>query len=153
MNHIVQFLFTDPVSAGAQTASGKPEVFHFYLPWIIVCVLGLLIPFYYWMEGRRRFFGSHTVNKYVLDKMMNQLALWAFVGPFVMFGRWAMDSSLFSWRIWRYLWALWAVILVVYWAIFFVRTYPKMLRDYKYRRTMEKYIPQPKAKRKTAGAR
>ena len=147
MNHIVQWLFTDPISAGTNTQSGNEEQFHFYLPWIIFCALGLLIPFYYWIEGRKRFFGSHTLHKYILDKMMNQLALLAFAGPLLMFGRRYMDSSLFSWRVWRYGWLLWGAILIVYWTIYFIRTYPQQIAEYRRYRTMQKYVPQPKTKR------
>lgn len=152
MDHIIQFLFTDPQTAGAKTAGGKPEVFHYYVQWAIVCGLGLLIPLYYWLEGRKRFFGSNALSKYILDKMMNQLALFAFIGPFIMFGRWALDSSFFSWRIWRYGWALWGVALVVYWLYFFIARYPDMNRAYKRQRTLERYMPQPKPRRKTARA-
>ena len=152
MNHIITFLFTDPQSAGAQTASGKPEVFHFYLQWGIFCALGLLIPMYYWLEGRRRFFGARRLGKYILDKMMNQLALFAFIGPIIMFGRWALDSSFFSWRIWRYGWLAWGAVLVVYWIYFFIAKFPEMSREYKRQRTLERYMPQPKPKRKAARA-
>jgi hypothetical protein len=152
MDHVIQWLFTDAQTAGAATPSGQPEVFHFYLPWMIFCALGLLIPFYYWVEGRKRFFGSHTLHKAILDKMMNQLALLAFVGPFVMFGRWAMYYTFFSFRIWRYLWLLWGVILIVYWLVYFITKYPREIREYRYQRTMSQYIPQPKQKRKAARA-
>lgn len=150
MNNIIHWLFTDPITASGDQA--HPEVFHFYLPWIIFCALGLLIPLYYWVEGRKRFFGSHTLNKAILDKMMNQLALFAFVGPFIMFGRWAMDSSFFSWRIWRYLWLLWGAILVVCWLYYFIARYNHQLASYRAYRTKQQYMPQPKPKRKTARA-
>ena len=153
MSHIIQWLFTDPQTAGQATASGKVEQFHFWIPWIVFCALGLLIPLYYSLEGRRRFVGGHTLNKYVLDKIMGQLALYAFVGPFLMFGRWALDNTFFADRFWRYAWLAWGVGYIVYWLYFFIAKYPGMLRDYQRRRTMEKYIPQPKAKKaKTARA-
>ena len=147
MNNIVQFLFTDPISAGANTPSGNEEVFHFYLPWIIFCALGLLTWFYYSVEGRKRLFGSHTLHKYILDRMTNQLALLSFVGLPLMAARRWMDSSLFSCRVWRYGWLLWGAILVVYWLVYFIRSYPQQIADYRRYRTMQKYIPQPKAKR------
>lgn len=154
MNHLIQWLFTDPQTAGQATPSGATEPFHFWIPWIVFCALGLLIPAYYWLEGRRRLVGAHALNKYVLDKIMGQLALYAFVGPFVMFGRWALDYTFFSWRIWRYLWLAWGVGYLVYWGYYLIFKYPDMLRDYRRRRTMEKYIPQPKPKRTAkAGAR
>lgn len=158
MNNIIQWLFTDPQTAGQNTPSGAAEQFHFWVPWIVFCVLGLLIWAYYWLEGRRRFFGSHALNKYVLDKITNQLALFSFVAFFIMFGRWALDSTFFADRFWRYAWLLWGVGYIVYWGYFFLAPkragkYQAMLRDYRRRRTMEKYIPQPKAKKaKTARA-
>jgi len=116
MDHIVQWLFTDPQSATGDAA--HPEHFHFWVPWIIFCALGLLIPFYYWVEGRKRFFSKHTLHKYLLDKFVNQLALVAFVGWLVMGARAFMDSSLFSWRVWRYGWLLWVAIIVGYWTYY-----------------------------------
>ena len=43
MDKVIAWLFTDPNN----TASGTPETFHFYLPWMIFCGLGLLIPLYF----------------------------------------------------------------------------------------------------------
>jgi hypothetical protein len=156
MSNIIQWLFTDPVTAESNVSnapSGAAEPFHFWVPWIIFCVLGLVIWAYYWLEGRRRFFGGHALNKYVLDKITNQLALFSFVAFFIMFGRWALDNTFFADRFWRYAWLAWGVGYLVYWGYFFAFKYPDMLRDYRRRRTMEKYIPQPKHKKaKTARA-
>jgi len=156
MNHLIQWLFTDPVTAESSVAnapSGAAEPFHFWIPWIVFCVLGLVIWAYYWLEGRRRFFGGHALNKYVLDKITGQLALFSFVAFFIMFGRWALDNTFFADRFWRYAWLAWGMGYLVYWGYFFAFKYPDMLRDYRRRRTMEKYIPQPKPKKaKTARA-
>lgn len=151
MDHIVQWLFTDPITASGDAA--HPEQFHFWVPWIIFCALGLLVPFYYWVEGRRRFFGSHTLHKGMMDKIMNQLALIAFVGWFVMGARAFMDSSLFSWRVWRYGWLLWIAIVVGYWVYFMIRRYPRLLDKHRYQRTMQQYIPKSRRERRAAGAR
>lgn len=147
MNHLVQWLFTDPQTAGQNTSSGAVEPFHFWIPWIVFCALGLLIPLYYSLEGRKRFFGGHALHKYMLDKMMGQLALFAGVGLPLMLGRWAMDFTFMSWRIWRYLWLLWGAYYIVYWGYFMIFKYPDMLREYRRHRTWEKYIPQPKPKK------
>src|SRR5487761_2640676 len=122
MQGLVSWLFTDPQTAGLNTASGKPEVFHFYLPWIIFCALGLILPIYYALEGRKRFVGHHALNKYVLDRIMN------------------------------YLWALWGAGLAIYWLYYFIFRYADDLAWYRNKRTMEKYYPQPRQKRKTAKA-
>jgi len=152
MDKIISFLFTDPVSAGANTTSGNPEVFHFYLPWIIFCALGLIIPFYYAVEGRKRFFGSHTVNKWVADKMMNHLWPLALVGFALIGARYALNGSLFSWRIWRYGWLAWGVVLIAYWSYFFIARYDKMLKSYRAYRVKAQYHPQPNSKRRTVRA-
>lgn len=149
MDKIIKLLFTTPIDAGAATPSGKPEVFHFYTQWIIFCAAILLIWFYYWVEGRKRFFGSHALHKYIGDKLVNQFALVAFIGPFLMFGRLA-DSSLFSWRIWRYGWLAWIAVLVIYWAIYFIRRYPGERASYEKYRTQQRYMPQPRGRRRNA---
>ena len=148
MGNIIKWLFTDAVSAGADTPSGKPEVFHFYLPWIVFCAAGLIIYFYYWAEGRKRFVKNHALHKVLLDKFMNQLALLAFVGPFFIFGRWAMDSTFFQWRVWRYLWLAWGVGIGAYWLVYFVRHYPYHRRNCLTYRTNAQYLPPPRAKRR-----
>jgi len=152
MDKIISFLFTDPVSAGANTSSGNPEVFHFYLPWIIFCALGLLIPFYYGVEARKRFFGGHTVNKWVADKMMNQLWPLALVGFVLIGARFALNGSLFSFRFWRYAWLIWGVVLIVYWTYFFIARYDKMLKSYRAYRVKAQYHPRPNTKRRTVRA-
>ncbi len=152
MDKIISFLFTDPVSAGANTSSGNPEVFHFYLPWIVFCTLGLLIPFYYGVEARKRFFGGHTVNKWVADKMMNQLWPLALVGFVLIGARFALNGSLFSFRFWRYAWLIWGVALIVYWTYFFIARYDKMLKSYRAYRVKAQYHPRPNTKRRTVRA-
>lgn len=147
MSHIISWLFTDPQTAGANTASGKPEVFHYYVPWIIFCSLGLVLPAYYWLEGRRRLFGSHTLHKYLLDKFMTQIAWIAFVGWFAIGARWALDGSLFSYRFWRYAWALWFAVVIVRWLVYMIRKYPTEIKQYRQYRTQQQYMPLPKSRR------
>jgi hypothetical protein len=152
MHGIITWLFTDPQTAGLNTASTKPEVFHFYLPWIIFCALGLILPFYYAMEGRKRFFGHHALNKFIMDRITNQLWPLALVGFILMGMRYAMDSTLFAWRFWRYGWALWCLGLAIYWIYYFGFRYANDRAWYKNKRTLEKYYPQPRGKRRTAKA-
>lgn len=151
MPGFMQWLFTDPVTAGSATPSGNPEVFHYYIPWMIFCAAGLIIPIYYYVEGRKRFVGHHALNKYILDRILLRQLVWvALVGWMLMGMRAAMDYNLFSWRLWRYGWLLWIVGLVVYWIYYFAFRYASDLEWYRNKRTMEKYYPQPRAKRKPA---
>lgn len=140
MDKIIGWLI-DPSSAGG---AGAPP-FRFFLPWMIFCTLGLLIPFYYRQEGRKRFFGSHALNKYLLDKFTNYLWPLALVGWILLGARFA-QVAIFGLRVFRYLWLLWAVILFGYWAYYLVFRYRGQLRAYQHQRTLERYIPQPRAK-------
>ncbi|HUY77789.1 MAG TPA: hypothetical protein VMV29_13535 [Ktedonobacterales bacterium] len=151
MQNLITWLFTDPVTAGLNTPSGKPEVFHFYWEWILVSALMLLIPFYYWMEGRKRFFGHHALNKYLLDKFTNQLWPIGLVG-FALIGARYAEMAVFSWRVWRYGWALWAVAIGLYWLYYLSFRYARDLNWYRNQRTKERYMPKPKAKRSPARA-
>lgn len=152
MHGITNWLFTDPQAAGLNTASGKPEVFHFYAAWIIFCALGILLPLYYGLEGRKRFFGHHALNKYIMDRITGQLWPLALVGFMLIGMRAGMDATLFAWRVWRYGWALWGLGLAIYWAYYFGFRYAADRAWYRNKRTMEKYYPQPRAKRKAAKA-
>lgn len=149
---ILSWLITDPVTAGAATTSGKPEVFHYYLAWMIFCALGLLIPLYYSLEGRKRFFGSHALNKYLMDRFMNQLWPIALVGWVLIGARYALDSSLFSWRLWRYGWGIWLAAVVGYWLFYLAFRYTRELNWYRAQRIREQYYPKPNPKRRTARA-
>lgn len=152
MQGLISWFFTDPQQAGLNTPSGHPEQFHFYVPWIIFCALGLLLPIYYALEGRKRFFGHHALNKYIMDRIMNQLWPLALVG-FILIGmRAGTDGTLFAWRIWRYLWALWGAGLAIYWFYYFTFRYSGDRAWYRNKRTMEKYYPQPRQKRRAAKA-
>ena len=151
MSGIISWLFTDPVTAGSATPSGNPETFHFYVPWMIFCALGLIVPIYYYLEGRKRLVGHHALNKYILDRVLyRQLVPIALVGWLLMGMRYAMDYNLFSWRVWRYAWLLWIAALAVYWIYYFSFRYAGDLEWYRNKRTMEKYYPQPRAKRRQA---
>ncbi len=151
MQNLVNWLFTDPVTAGAATASGKPEQFHFYWEWILFCALGLLIPLYYSLEGRKRFVGHHALNKYLLDKFMNQLWPIALVGWALIGARYA-EMAVFSWRVWRYGWAVWVVVVAIYWLFYLSFRYARDLDWYRTQRTKERYMPRPKPKKATARA-
>src|SRR5579885_609981 len=130
------------------------EVVHYTWQWLTFCGIILLIYLYYHLVGRRRFFGNNALHRGIFDKMLNQFALVAFVGPFIWFARIAMDSSFFSDRIWRYLWLVWLAIIVVYWAYYFMFKYKEQRDQYRAYHVKQRYIPQPKNKRSArAGTR
>ena len=166
MGNLFQWLFTDPMTAcvnatsassicaAVKTSTGTQyvEVFHYWIPWIVVVALGLLVPVYYWLEGRRRLVKGRSLplHKILADKFINQLALWAFVALFIMFGRFALDSSFFAWRLWRYLWLAWAAGIGVYWLIYYARHYQGHRNQYLTRQMLNQYVPGPRPKRKVS---
>jgi hypothetical protein len=150
MNFFRQHFLTDP-----QTATGDPahpEQFHYTWQWLIFCGIILLIWFYYQVEGRKRLFGNNWLLKGIFDKMLNQYALIAFAGPFIWGARVAMDSSFFSWRIWRYGWLLWFVIVTGYWVYYFAFRYKAERDSYRAHQIKQQYIPQSKGKRSARGS-
>jgi hypothetical protein len=150
MDFFKTHFLTDP-----QTATGDPshpEVFHYTWQWLAVCGIILLVWFYYQVEGRKRFFGTNWLLKGIFDKMLNQYGLIAFVGPFIWFARVAMDSSFFSWRLWRYGWLLWLVVVTGYWAYYFAFRYKAERDSYRAYQIKQQYIPQSKGKRSARGS-
>lgn len=132
---------------------GTHADFHLWIPWLAFCAGALVVWFYYLVEGRKRIFGSHALNKALFDKITNQFAAIAFVGWFLIFFLWA-DAGLLEWRLWRLIWLAWLVIVAGRWAIYFMFKYKTELEQYRAYRTHQKYVPQPKAKRAAkAGAR
>ena len=53
--NLIHWLFDDPLTAGTNAGLSGPETFHFLYPWLIFCSVGVLIAFYYSVEGRKRF--------------------------------------------------------------------------------------------------
>lgn len=123
----------------------------YLIPWAVFCALSILVPIYYFNEGRKRFFGSHTLNKWALDRLMNQIWPLGLVGGIVI-GAAVAEMSLFSWPLWHFLWALWLLALVGYWVYYFGFKYRGHLSAYRYERTKQRYMPPPKPK-KASGAR
>lgn len=147
MEKIIGWLTSDCSTGVAPcgTSTTTPETFHFALPWLIFCVLGLLTWFYYTREGRKRFFGGHTLNKALLDKFTAYLWPLCLVG-LILLGTRVAGMAVFGLRLWRYLWALWAVGLFGYWAYYLATKYRQHLAAHNWQRTQERYIPQPKPK-------
>jgi len=143
--NLFQWLFTDPVNAGAAVGA-KSEAFHFYVPWIVFCAGSLLAWVYYNVEGRKRVVHSDALWRSILDRLLNHLALIAFVGFIIIFFRWS-EAGIFSWRFWRYLWLLWLVVFSGRWALYFMFKYKEERLSYDAYRTHQRYVAQPKSKR------
>ncbi len=153
MQNLISWLFTDPVTAGANTPSGKPETFHFYVPWIIFLSVTTLAYIYYQAEGRKRFFGSHALNKYQMDRFMKGLLPIWLVGWALLGARYA-EMFLLSDRAWRYAWAIWVVIFGLYWLYHLAFRYAGDLNWYRHQRLKERYMPKPRGKKAArAGSR
>jgi hypothetical protein len=158
MGAVIQWLFTDPVTAGNGLGKGPngSEQFHFYLPWIIFCVLGLLVWTYYWAEGRKRFFKKNILNKRLMDKYTNKFAAIALVGLPLIACRYLLDTTFFAWRFWRYLWLLWLAYVVIRLAIYLSPLkLPRQKKQYwedraAYRRNerLLQYFPKPREAKK-----
>jgi small-conductance mechanosensitive channel len=105
---------------------GGLEDFRYFFPFLIVCGVGLLIWFYYWVEGRKRFIkkGNYPL-KDMLDRYLNWLAVICFVGIPIALSRVALQGFFFAWRFWRILWVVALLVWAVLWIIYFVRVYPE----------------------------
>jgi hypothetical protein len=112
----------------------------------------ILIYLYYQAEGRKRFVKGRTlpIHKYLLDRFLNQVALLAFVGLFVLAGRALFVNTFFAYRLWRYGWLAWAAAIGIYWIVYFVRHYSDERDAWLAYRRNARYIPQARAKRKPA---
>ena len=151
MDKIIGWL-TDEMSTGTAATGVTPEKFHFYVPWAIFCVVGLVACLYYFREGRKRFFSGHTLNRTLLDRFMPHLGWLAAVGGLLLVCRLA-GLSVFGLRLWRYGWAVWAVVFLGYWAYYMLMKYRAHLAAYNYQRMMGRYMPQPNPKRSRKTAR
>src|SRR5437763_3013356 len=76
----------------------------YFLPYLIFCGVGLLIWFYYWVEGRKRFVKSKPILKYMLDRYLNWLAIICFIAIPIALAWLVLPGYFFAWRLWRYLW-------------------------------------------------
>lgn len=167
MANIIKWLFTDPqtacidataaskVCAAIKGATGPQyvEVFHFYLPWLIFCALGLLIPLYYTLEGRKRFVKGNLLLKRNLDRFMDHHLPWlAGVGLMLVAFRYAADSSFLAWRAWRYAWLAWGLGLAIFWGVYLVRRFPQESAYYKRYHTLMRYVPRSRQRRPVARA-
>jgi formate-dependent nitrite reductase membrane component NrfD len=150
--NLIQWLFTDPFTAATNGGLTVPEEpFHFYVPWLIFCSLGVLITFYYSVEGRRRFFKNKPIIKYMLDRYIGWFSVICVLGYPIIFARAYLDAYFFAWRFWRYLWLAALVVWAITWIVYLVRKYPKERADFKAYQNRQQYVP--KSKRKVASSR
>src|SRR5260370_35081824 len=96
--NLIHWLFDDPYTAGSNAGLNGPETFHYYIPWIVFCSLGVLIAFYYSVEGRKRFFKSNPVVKYMLDRYLGWLQIICIIGYPLIFSRPYRAPYYFAWR-------------------------------------------------------
>ncbi len=147
--NLYHWLFDDPVTAGSNAGMSGAEPFHFLWPWLIFCCAGLLIAFYYSVEGRKRFVKSRPLIKYMLDRYLGWFAVICFIGLPLIFSRVYLDGYFFAWRFWRYLWLLSLVIWAVMWLNYLIRKYPEERANFVAWQERQKYIPK-KSKRNKA---
>lgn len=152
--NLFTWLFTDPYTAGTNAGQSGPETFHFYIPWIIFCSLIILVAFYYSVEGRKRFFKSRPVLKYVLDRYLSWLSVIGVIGFPLIFSRAYLAGYFFAWRFWRYFWLAALLFWVVKLTLYLVRKYPQEKASYLAYQNNQKYIPKGnKRKARAASSR
>ncbi|MDQ2904805.1 MAG: hypothetical protein M3Y81_14790 [Chloroflexota bacterium] len=148
--NIVNWLFNDPWTAGSNAGLGGPEAFHYYIPWLVFCSVGVLICFYYAVEGRKRFVKSKPLIKYMLDRYLGWFAVICIIGYPLIFSRAYLDQYFFAWRVWRYLWLLSLVVLAVMLIVYMVRKYPAERDNWRAYQNRQQYIPSPRNSRRKA---
>jgi len=151
--NLFNWLFTDPVTAGSSTSSAAEELFHYFWPWMIFCCLGLLICFYYWVEGRKRFVKSKPLLKYMFDRYLNWLGIICFIGVPIDLARVALDPYFSAWRVWRYLWLVAMVVWAVLWLLYLIRKFPTERASYVAYQRRSQYIPKPSKRKAKVASR
>jgi hypothetical protein len=137
--NLFRWLFEDAVTAGSYGNLSGAEQFHYFWQYLIFCGVGLLIWFYYWVEGRKRFVKNYPVVREMLDRFLNWLAVICFIGIPIDLARVVLDGSFFSWRFWRYLWLVALLVWAVLWIVYFVRRYPVEKTGFDYRKKQREY--------------
>src|SRR5258708_20471843 len=95
---LFHWLFDDPYTAGFNANLPGPETFHYVWAWLIFCCAGLLISFYYAVEGRKRFVKSKPLAKRMFDNYLTWFSVICFVGLPMLFARVFLDGYFFAWR-------------------------------------------------------
>jgi uncharacterized membrane protein len=159
--NLIQWLFTDPCTAtGSSCTAGAvppPETFHFLIPWTIFCIIGVLIPFYYYVEGRKRFVKDKHAVKNMLDRFLGWLAIICILGFPLIFARIFLYEYFFAWRVWRYLWLAGLLAWAIVWIVYLIRKFPREKAYYLEKEKRDKYIPKSSksknARRKATSSR
>jgi formate-dependent nitrite reductase membrane component NrfD len=151
--NIINWLFQDPYTAGTAAGLTVPETFHFYIQWLIFCSAGVLIAFYYSVEGRKRFFKTRPLIKYMLDRYLGWLAIICIIGYPLIFSRAYLAPYFFAWRAWRYLWLAGLLAWAITWVVYLIRKYPKEREQYLLYQNRRQYLPKGGTKRKAASSR
>ena len=139
--NLIHWLFDDPYTAGTNAGLSGSETFHFYIPWLIFCSLGILIAFYYSVEGRKRFVKSRPLVKYMLDRYLGWFTIICILGYPLIFSRAYLDQYFFAWRVWRYLWLIGLLAWAITWIVYLVRKYPSERANYIAYQNRQQYIP------------
>ncbi len=154
MGNYLQWLFTDPLTAGGGTTQ---QPFPYYTLWFVLIGITILVPLYYWLEGRRRitWIKDHYVWKQqVLDRLTQHIAWWGGIAAVVLAFRYISPSTPFAWPIWFGLLFAWAAVIIGYWLYYFIRHHNGHLVAFERQRERQKFLkPMNRAKRRAASAR
>jgi hypothetical protein len=148
--NLYNWLFQDPVTAGGGTTA---EPFRFFWPYLIFCLAGLLLCFYYSVEGRKRFVKNRPIVKYMLDRYLGWFAIICFIGLPIIFAREYLDAYFFAWRLWRYLWLVGLLVWAALWAIYLIRKYPQEQANFIAYQNRQQYIPKGSKRKAKATSR
>jgi hypothetical protein len=147
---LYNWLFQDPLTAGGGTTA---ESFRLLWPYLIFCLAGLLICFYYSVEGRKRFVKDRPILKYMLDRYLGWFAVICFIGLPIIGAREALNAYFFAWRLWRYLWLVGLLTWAVLWVTYLVRKYPKEQANFVAYQNRQQYIPKSNKRKAKATSR
>jgi hypothetical protein len=150
---LYHWLFDDPITAGSNAGMSGPEPFRLLWPFLIFCCAGLLITFYYSVEGRKRFVKSKPLAKRMLDRYLGWFAVICFIGLPLIFSRVYLDGYFFAWRFWRYLWLVSLIAWAVTWIVYLVRKYPQERASYQAYEKRQQYIPKGNKRKARAASR
>ena len=148
--NLINWLFDDPATAGANAGLPGPETFHFYIAWLIFCTAGILIAFYYSVEGRKRFVKNKPLIKYMLDRYLGWLTIICILGYPLMFSRAYLYQYFFAWRVWRYAWLAGLLAWAIIWLVYLVRKHPKERANYVAYQNRQQYIPKGNKRKATS---
>lgn len=148
--NLYNWLFQDPLTAGGGT---NAEPFRLFWPYLIFCVAGLLLTFYYSVEGRKRFVKNKPIVKYMLDRYLGWFAIICFIGLPIIFSREYLDAYFFAWRFWRYLWLAGLLVWAILWAVYLIRKYPQEQANFVAYQNRQQYIPKGSKRKAKAGSR